>query len=68
MRADPAGFAFWEAQPQTYRRAASYWVMSAKRPETRARRLEKLVAGCAAGERLVEITGRARVPDPDRPG
>ena len=60
LRADPAGFAFWEAQPRTYRRAASYWIMSAKRPETRERRLGKVVAGCAAGERLVEITGRAR--------
>jgi uncharacterized protein YdeI (YjbR/CyaY-like superfamily) len=60
LSADPAGFAFWEAQPRSYRRAASAWIMSAKRPETRARRLDKVVAGCAAGERLVEITGRAR--------
>jgi uncharacterized protein YdeI (YjbR/CyaY-like superfamily) len=58
LREDPAGFAFWEAQPQGYRRAASYWIMSAKRPETRERRLGKLVAGCAAGERLVELTGK----------
>jgi uncharacterized protein YdeI (YjbR/CyaY-like superfamily) len=63
LRADPAGFAFWEAQPGSYRRAASYWIMSAKRPETRARRLGKVVAGCAAKERLVEITGRARAGD-----
>ena len=59
LRADPAGFAYWEAQPQTYRRAASYWIMSAKRPETRERRLGKLVAGCAAKDRLVELTGKA---------
>ena len=63
LRADPAGLAFWEAQPQTYRRAASYWIMSAKRPETRERRLGKVVAGCAAGERLVELTGKARTGD-----
>jgi len=60
LRVDPAGLAFWEAQPMTYRRAASYWIMSAKRPETRERRLGKVVAGCVAGERLVEITGRPR--------
>jgi uncharacterized protein YdeI (YjbR/CyaY-like superfamily) len=58
LGADPAGFAFWGAQPQTYRRAASYWIMSAKRPETRERRLGKLVAGCAAGKRLVQLTGK----------
>ncbi len=63
LRADPTGFSFWEAQPQSYRRAASHWVMSAKRPDTRARRLDRLVAGCAARERLVEITGRARTRD-----
>ena len=59
LREDPVGIAFWEAQPQGYRRAASYWIMSAKRPETRERRLGKLVAGCAARERLVELTGKA---------
>jgi uncharacterized protein YdeI (YjbR/CyaY-like superfamily) len=63
LRADPAGFAFWEAQPQTYRRAASHWIMSAKRPETRERRLGRLVAACAARERLVELTGRAQTGD-----
>jgi hypothetical protein len=36
--------------------------MSAKREETRAGRLAKLIGGCAAGERLVEITGAARRP------
>ncbi len=66
LRADPGGLAFWEAQSASYRRSASYWVMSAKRPDTRQRRLGKLAAACAAGERLVEVTGRARTPD--RPG
>jgi uncharacterized protein YdeI (YjbR/CyaY-like superfamily) len=60
LRANPEGFAFWEAQPRTYRRAATYWIMSAKRPETRDRRLGRLVAACAVNERLAEITGKAR--------
>jgi uncharacterized protein YdeI (YjbR/CyaY-like superfamily) len=60
LRANPEGFAFWEAQPHTYRRAVTYWIMSAKRPETRDRRLGRLVAACAKGERPVEITGKAR--------
>jgi uncharacterized protein YdeI (YjbR/CyaY-like superfamily) len=64
MRADPAGRAFWEAQPRSYRRSATNWVMSAKRPDTRARRLGTLVAGCAAGERLPELTGKARAERP----
>jgi uncharacterized protein YdeI (YjbR/CyaY-like superfamily) len=60
LRAQSRAWAFWEAQPRGYRRSATHWVMDAKRPETRARRLAALVTGCAAGERLPEITGGAR--------
>ena len=57
LRADAGGWTFWEAQPAGYRRIATHWVMSAKRPETRERRLAKLVDGCRRGERLPELTG-----------
>lgn len=60
MRARPDAWAFFEAQPAGYRRQAAHWVMSAKRPETRERRLGWLLDGCAAGERLPQITGVAR--------
>jgi predicted GIY-YIG superfamily endonuclease/uncharacterized protein YdeI (YjbR/CyaY-like superfamily) len=46
---------FFEAQPPSYRRAASWWVMSAKREETRQRRLTKLVGHSERGERLPEV-------------
>jgi len=36
--------------------------MSAKRAETRERRLARLVDGCTKGERLPEITGAPRTP------
>ncbi|MEW6223839.1 MAG: YdeI/OmpD-associated family protein [Chloroflexota bacterium] len=62
MRAEPVAWAFWEAQPPGYRRSATHWVMAAKRPETRARRLAALVTACAAGRRLAELGGRAREP------
>ncbi|HEY4895340.1 MAG TPA: YdeI/OmpD-associated family protein [Solirubrobacteraceae bacterium] len=32
-----------------YRRVAAWWVISAKRAETRERRLATLIADCAAG-------------------
>jgi uncharacterized protein YdeI (YjbR/CyaY-like superfamily) len=63
LSADRSGFVFWEAQSPSYRRAASHWIMSAKRPETRERRLRRLVAACVANERLVELTGRPRGGD-----
>jgi len=62
IRARPGAWAWFEAHPPGYRRQAAHWVMSAKRNETRAGRLAKLIDGCVAGERLPEITGAARRP------
>jgi uncharacterized protein YdeI (YjbR/CyaY-like superfamily) len=64
LRADADVWAYWEAQPKGYRRLGTMWVMSAKRPETRQRRLARLVEACAAGRRLPQLTGAARAADP----
>ncbi len=45
-------WSFFEAQPPSYRKKASWWVMSAKREETRDRRLRQLRDCSAAGRRL----------------
>jgi uncharacterized protein YdeI (YjbR/CyaY-like superfamily) len=47
-----AGLEWFEAQAPSYRRQASHWVMSAKRPETRDRRLAMLIADSTAGVRV----------------
>jgi uncharacterized protein YdeI (YjbR/CyaY-like superfamily) len=60
IQAREGAWPWFEAQPAGYRRSAAHWVMSPKRPETRAGRLAKLVEGCAGGDRLPEITGKAR--------
>jgi len=44
LRANPRAWRFFEAQPPWYRRTTAFWVMSAKQPETRARRLDALIA------------------------
>ncbi len=44
LRADASAWAWFNTQPPSYRRAAGHWVMSAKRAETRERRLATLVA------------------------
>ena len=49
LRAHPAAWADWERRPPSYRRAVTHWVTSAKKPETRARRLEQLIVDSAAG-------------------
>jgi uncharacterized protein YdeI (YjbR/CyaY-like superfamily) len=43
---------FWERQPPGYRKQATSWVVTAKREETRARRLAQLIADSAEGLRL----------------
>ena len=60
LRRDEAGWTYWEGLPKGYRRSATHWVMSAKRPETRERRLSQLVEACVAGVRLPQLTGTAR--------
>jgi uncharacterized protein YdeI (YjbR/CyaY-like superfamily) len=55
FRANPPAWQFFQAQPPSYRRTAIYWVISAKRDETRARRLAKLIEDSAAGVRLAQL-------------
>jgi len=43
---------FWESQPPGYRKTATHWVVSAKRPETRAKRLGVLIDDSGAGQRI----------------
>ena len=58
LRADPAAWAFWERQPPSYRKAAAHWVTSAKKPETRAKRMAELAADSAAGLRVKPLRPR----------
>jgi uncharacterized protein YdeI (YjbR/CyaY-like superfamily) len=52
LRANAAAWRFWSAQPPGYRKTALHWVTSAKRADTRARRLATLVEDSAAGRRI----------------
>lgn len=51
-----AAWTKWQARPPGYRRTASWWVMSAKKPETRARRLAILIEATAVGENPPPLT------------
>ena len=56
FRANERAWTFFEAQAPWYRRNATHWVTSAKRPETRRRRLETLIEDSAAGRRIRRLT------------
>ena len=60
FEADRAAWAFWQAQPPSYRRAITHWVSSAKREETRERRFLTARGSRAGG-------GPASSPEPLRP-
>ena len=51
-----AAWAYFEACPPGYRKRMLHIVTSAKRPETRAARLDRLIEACAEGRRLDEWT------------
>jgi uncharacterized protein YdeI (YjbR/CyaY-like superfamily) len=52
FKANRAAWAWFSAQPPWYRTAATWWVMSAKREETRERRLSTLIEDSAAGRAI----------------
>jgi uncharacterized protein YdeI (YjbR/CyaY-like superfamily) len=49
LQANEAAWRWWQAQRPGYRRAATWWVVSAKTEATRERRLAQLIKNCAAG-------------------
>jgi uncharacterized protein YdeI (YjbR/CyaY-like superfamily) len=53
MKKNPDASAFFDAQPPYYRKTMSWFIMSAKKEETRMTRLRKLMDACAKGKRLL---------------
>jgi uncharacterized protein YdeI (YjbR/CyaY-like superfamily) len=68
FRANRPAWRFWQAQPPGYRRTATWWVVSAKREETRARRLATVIEHSARGERVPQVTGVTQRCPPERTG
>jgi len=56
LKADEAAWAWFQDQPPSYRRTATHWVVSAKKPETRERRLRRLIEDSAAGRTVPPLT------------
>ena len=56
LEGNAAAWEYFSARPPSYRRTATWWVISAKRPETRARRLATLIEDSAAGRTIKPLT------------
>ncbi len=55
FRRNKKAWRFWESQPAGYRRTTSWYVMSAKKEETRLKRLTTLIKDSENGERISEL-------------
>jgi hypothetical protein len=56
LRQNTAAWDFFQAQPAWYRKAAEWWVISAKKEETRLKRLEQLIEDSASGRTIPPLT------------
>lgn len=62
FRANKTAWQYFESEAPWYRRVAVHWVTSAKKPETRQRRLETLIRDSAAGRRIGALPQRKKSP------
>ena len=53
MKRNKAAWAFFAAQPPSYRKVMTWFILSAKREETRLQRLKKLIDVSATGKRML---------------
>ena len=56
LKKSPLAWKFFEAQPASYKKAANWWVVSAKQEFTRLKRLDKLIEHSEHGQRIPQFT------------
>ncbi len=60
LRKNKKAWEYYQSEAPWYRRITAYWVVSAKKEETRLRRLEKLIEDSAAGRRIAGVLEKKR--------
>jgi uncharacterized protein YdeI (YjbR/CyaY-like superfamily) len=66
FRANAAAWTWFSAKPPSFRKQALHWVTSAKRAETKERRLATLIADSAAGRPIRSMISSRRARDDHR--
>jgi uncharacterized protein YdeI (YjbR/CyaY-like superfamily) len=56
LKRNKAAWTFFQSRTPGYRKTIGWWIVSAKKEETRLKRLETLIADCAAGRTLPQLT------------
>ncbi|OXM87706.1 YdeI/OmpD-associated family protein [Paenibacillus rigui] len=60
LRANPQAWSYFQAQAPWYRKTAIHWVMSAKKEETRAKRLAVLIEDSEQGRTIPSLSWKKR--------
>lgn len=60
FRRHKGAWEFFQTYPPYLKKQVSYWVMSAKKEETRSRRLQRLIESSAKGERIGVLPSKAK--------
>jgi uncharacterized protein YdeI (YjbR/CyaY-like superfamily) len=55
FKRNKAAWKFFQSQPAWYRKVANWWVVSAKREETRLKRLDQLIEDSAQGRTIRQV-------------
>ena len=55
LKKNKAAWNFFDAQPPSYQKAANWWVVSAKKEETRLKRLAELIDYSAQGQTIPQF-------------
>jgi uncharacterized protein YdeI (YjbR/CyaY-like superfamily) len=59
FRGNQKAWAFYQSQPNWYRRTSLWWVVSAKKEETRQRRLNQLIESSGQGKTIAPLTRKS---------
>lgn len=62
FQANEKAWEFFQKQPAYFRKTSIFWVMSARKEETRQRRLNQLIDASQREERLGLITAKSKTP------
>lgn len=61
LKQNAAALAYYQAQPPSYRKVVNWYVVAAKKEETRLKRLSELIECCAAG-RMIPAMEKLKKP------
>ena len=62
FRTNKKAWTFFQATPPWYQQTSTWWVISAKKEETRQSRLETLIACCGQEKAVPPLAGKLAVP------